>query len=249
MKLQYLDQSSVSETIIFASNVDGFGMSTVGPPLTERQHRVLDFIAQYAKDHGFPPTYQELRLHMGYSSLNAVSEVLRALERKGYIRRLPGRSRSIILTNTPNQESTLTLSQKTDTIPIIGTANADNLLSALLRPGGWSVSIVAFSSLVGWNFLPHLPKAMICTTRASAEATFCLLCRQKNHRMDHSYFASHKQASSFCAVTADGQMVLLNFAQLTAALSPCSFSQTTNHSALLESSVVCCAGFSSATEL
>lgn len=159
MKLQYLDQSSVSETIIFASNVDGFGMSTVGPPLTERQHRVLDFIAQYAKDHGFPPTYQELRLHMGYSSLNAVSEVLRALERKGYIRRLPGRSRSIILTNTPNQESPLTVSQKTDTIPIIGTANGDNLLSALLRPRGLVSVDSSFFELSGVEFFAALAES------------------------------------------------------------------------------------------
>lgn len=105
-------------------------------PLTERQRQVLSYIEQYTSEHGYPPTYQELRQQLGYTSLNAVGDVLRALERKGYIRRLPGRSRTISLNRTPAVEHAATQAQKLDTVPIIGTATADNLLSAFLRPRG-----------------------------------------------------------------------------------------------------------------
>ncbi len=67
--------------------------------LTPRQLQVLRLIVESVVTKGFPPTIHEICQQLGCRSTNAVYEFLRALERKGYIRRLGrGRARSIQLT-------------------------------------------------------------------------------------------------------------------------------------------------------
>lgn len=65
---------------------------------TKRQLEVLNFLRKFVRDNGFPPTLHELCREFGFSSTNAATNVLRALERKGQIRRsFKGASRGIIL--------------------------------------------------------------------------------------------------------------------------------------------------------
>lgn len=66
--------------------------------VTPTQRRYLDFIARYEADNGFTPTIRELCGEMGVKSTNAVNDVLKALERKGLIRRSTMKARSIVLT-------------------------------------------------------------------------------------------------------------------------------------------------------
>ncbi len=54
--------------------------------LTERQKRVLDYIAGRLKD-GYSPTIREIAEHFGFSSTGTVRDYIKALERKGYISR------------------------------------------------------------------------------------------------------------------------------------------------------------------
>lgn len=65
--------------------------------LTERQGEVLDFITMYLGEKGYPPTVREIREAFGLRSNRGVIDHLRALERKGYIRRDPRSSRAIEL--------------------------------------------------------------------------------------------------------------------------------------------------------
>ncbi len=57
------------------------GMTT----LTQCQQQVLDMLVSYQKERGFPPTNQEVATMLGYRSVNAAVEHLRALEKKGVI--------------------------------------------------------------------------------------------------------------------------------------------------------------------
>lgn len=50
--------------------------------LTQCQHQVLDMLISYQKERGFPPTNQEVATMLGYRSVNAAVEHLRALEKK-----------------------------------------------------------------------------------------------------------------------------------------------------------------------
>jgi repressor LexA len=64
------------------------------PPLTARQREFLDFIRQFIRRVGYPPTVREIGAHFGFVP-RSVFDHLKALERKGYLHRDPGKSRSL----------------------------------------------------------------------------------------------------------------------------------------------------------
>lgn len=63
--------------------------------LTKRQEQTLEFIRSSIRDRGYPPTLREIGEHMGIRSTNGVNDHLRALERKGYLRREDMKSRAL----------------------------------------------------------------------------------------------------------------------------------------------------------
>ena len=65
--------------------------------LTKRQEQTLDFIRRSIQERGYPPTLREIGEHMGIKSTNGVNDHLRALERKGYLRREDMKSRALKL--------------------------------------------------------------------------------------------------------------------------------------------------------
>lgn len=65
--------------------------------LTKRQAQTLGFIRKSIEERGYPPTLREIGEHMGIRSTNGVNDHLRALERKGYLRREDMKSRALKL--------------------------------------------------------------------------------------------------------------------------------------------------------
>jgi len=70
--------------------------------LTHRQQMVLDFIRESIADRGYPPTLREIGARMGIRSTNGVNDHLRALERKGYLKREDMKSRALRPTHVSN---------------------------------------------------------------------------------------------------------------------------------------------------
>jgi repressor LexA len=70
---------------------------TANPPLTERQQNVYDLIRELMIKRGYGPTVREIGEHFGIKSPNGVMCHLKALERKGLLRRSPNKSRAIEL--------------------------------------------------------------------------------------------------------------------------------------------------------
>lgn len=66
-------------------------------PLAPRQAAVLQFLRSFVADRGYAPTVRETANALGHASTNGVFRHLQALERKGYIRRDPQRSRAMVL--------------------------------------------------------------------------------------------------------------------------------------------------------
>jgi len=62
--------------------------------LTHRQKQVLSFIVKFTNAHGFPPSVREVGSHFDMAPSSALDH-LRALERKGYIRRVPLKPRCL----------------------------------------------------------------------------------------------------------------------------------------------------------
>lgn len=63
--------------------------------LTDRQQQILDFIADSINGRGFPPTLREIGEHFGIKSTNGVNDHLKALEKKGFLRREDLKSRAM----------------------------------------------------------------------------------------------------------------------------------------------------------
>jgi repressor LexA len=63
--------------------------------LTSRQRQILDFILAQIDARGFPPTMREIGAQFDISSPNGVRDHLVALQRKGYLKRTPEKSRSL----------------------------------------------------------------------------------------------------------------------------------------------------------
>ncbi|WP_067656773.1 transcriptional repressor LexA [Nocardia harenae] len=66
-----------------------------GADLTVRQRRVLDVIRSSVSERGYPPSIREIGDAVGLTSTSSVAHQLRALERKGYLRRDPNRPRAV----------------------------------------------------------------------------------------------------------------------------------------------------------
>src|SRR5215475_3790536 len=65
--------------------------------LPPRQQSLLTYLKTFLAERGYVPTLAEMATALGVSSLQAVKAHLTALERKGYLRRHPGRPRAIEL--------------------------------------------------------------------------------------------------------------------------------------------------------
>jgi repressor LexA len=70
--------------------------------LTDRQQQILDFISGSIAGRGFPPTLREIGEHFGIRSTNGVNDHLKALEKKGFLRREDLKSRAMRPTHNPN---------------------------------------------------------------------------------------------------------------------------------------------------
>lgn len=68
--------------------------------LTSRQAEILAFIQRFIDETGMPPTRAEIARDLGFRSVNAAEEHLRALKRKGAIQLIPGASRGIQMKGT-----------------------------------------------------------------------------------------------------------------------------------------------------
>jgi repressor LexA len=64
--------------------------------LTERQQELVGFLRTYQRTHGVMPSTRDIQQHFGFASQTAAMSHLKALERKGAIRRLAGKARAVV---------------------------------------------------------------------------------------------------------------------------------------------------------
>lgn len=79
----------------------------MGQKLTDRQQELLDFLHQSHHEMGIMPSTREIQAHFGFASQTAAMSHLRALERKGAIRRLAGKARAVVFPETLEREEIL----------------------------------------------------------------------------------------------------------------------------------------------
>ena len=91
--------------------------------LTKRQAEILNFIKTHIQYSGFPPTISEIQGQFSFKSPNAVQEHVKALVRKGQIRRNPNQWRGLelIVSNNSRDE---TPQYSTVSVPLLGRVTA-----------------------------------------------------------------------------------------------------------------------------
>jgi repressor LexA len=70
-------------------------------PMSHIQRKMYDCIVRSLQTQGLPPTNREIGRELGISSTGHVDHHLNELEKKGWITRIPGKSRGIRLTQRP----------------------------------------------------------------------------------------------------------------------------------------------------
>ena len=83
-------------------------------PLTARQKQIYDFLLKSIREKGYAPSIQEIGQRFKIASTNGVSDHLKALEKKGYIRRV-GKRAFELLTSLGKP-----LLSETREVPILG---------------------------------------------------------------------------------------------------------------------------------
>jgi repressor LexA len=88
------------------------------PSLTSRQKEIYDFLQRIIREKGYAPSIPEIGSRFKIASTNAVSDHLKALEKKGYIRRVGKRAIEVF---TALGQPVLSSARE---IPILGTVPA-----------------------------------------------------------------------------------------------------------------------------
>ena len=67
--------------------------------LTERERRVYESMQGMVKEKGYPPTLKEICAMAGIKSANTAHSLVKSIERKGWIKKEPGKPRGISFTD------------------------------------------------------------------------------------------------------------------------------------------------------
>lgn len=92
--------------------------------LTLRQQEILGYLQLYMREERTWPSFRDIQSHFGFRSTNAVMGHLRALERKGYISRVPGQARTFRITMGLGDDDRPTDATDVVDIPIYGSIAA-----------------------------------------------------------------------------------------------------------------------------
>lgn len=95
--------------------------------LSPKQQRFIDFVQRYTLDYGHPPSYEEIRETLGFSSLGTVNWYVQTLIQNGFLARAKG----------PNGKRALTLTEEHATptrLPLLGLISAGTPIEAMENP-------------------------------------------------------------------------------------------------------------------
>ncbi len=69
--------------------------------LTAQQNKLLQFIEQRLEETGVSPSFEEMKKALGLASKSGVHRLVKALEERGFLRRLPHRARAVEVLRSP----------------------------------------------------------------------------------------------------------------------------------------------------
>lgn len=113
--------------------------------LTRRQKELMDFLAQFIRQHGYSPSYEEIAGGLGLASLATVHKHIQALETKQYLRRNYNHSRSLeVGERFFKEQNSAGQSHSMDSVPLLGRIAAGAPVEAISNP-----EVLHFSDFAG----------------------------------------------------------------------------------------------------
>ena len=94
-------------------------------PLTPKQAEIYQFILQYTKEHGYPPSVREIGTAVNLKSPSTVHFHMKKLEAEGYILKADGKTRAISL-----PMEAVELDSRADQVPVLGSVAAGSPILA-----------------------------------------------------------------------------------------------------------------------
>lgn len=95
--------------------------------LSPKQAEIYQFILQYTREHGYPPSVREIGEAVGLKSPSTVHFHMKKLEAEGYILKADGKTRAITL---PRQAVAEELDSRENQVPVLGSVAAGSPILA-----------------------------------------------------------------------------------------------------------------------
>jgi len=141
--------------------------------LTDRQRQILDFIKQSILKRGFPPSIREIGEHFGIYPRAAFDHV-KALERKGFVKRSAAKSRGIKVRDFMERD----VQPEARQVPLLGRVAAggpilavENIESIMSIPKGWAPGEeIFFLRVKGDSMAPFILEGDLVLVRSQASA-------------------------------------------------------------------------------
>src|SRR3989344_2698145 len=102
----------------------------VNKSLTPKQKKILDYVFSFTDKHGYAPSLKEIGSYFGLRAVSTVYQHLKALEKKGYLKKEE---------NQPRGVSLLKEELETVEIPLLGYIAAGDPIEAISNPEPISV--------------------------------------------------------------------------------------------------------------
>lgn len=109
--------------------------------LNKRQLKTLNFITETIKSKGYAPSIREICNAVDINSTSTIHRYLKLLEEKGYIKKDPSKTRSIVLVDDDDSSNDISKNKEMITIPIIGevaagepTLAVENIIDTITLP-------------------------------------------------------------------------------------------------------------------
>ena len=94
--------------------------------MTPRQRAAYDFIGRFTERHGYAPSFEELRRHLGVASLNAVAKLVAQLRRRGHLADAPPNAKRRLAPPSRHADEA--------TIPLLGVVAAGRPIEPVENP-------------------------------------------------------------------------------------------------------------------
>ncbi|PIR02693.1 MAG: repressor LexA, partial [Candidatus Nealsonbacteria bacterium CG11_big_fil_rev_8_21_14_0_20_35_11] len=70
----------------------------------KKRKKILDYLKNFIKEKGYPPSFEEIRKHFRFASKSTVHHHIEILKKEGYLNKLDNQARTIEITENKKSD-------------------------------------------------------------------------------------------------------------------------------------------------